>query len=156
MSRDVRGIERSSRRIAITDISRGSGDVPHSIPRRACPNRRRDNGRGRSLLNDACFPLTALLQARLVAALAQLVEHIIRNDGVTGSSPVSGTIPSALSMALVRALARRCGRALLVERWRAPFSVWRDVPPLGAASASKQRLGRTWWRAKAVGFHLVR
>ena len=25
------------------------------------------------------------------AALAQLVEHIIRNDGVTGSSPVSGT-----------------------------------------------------------------
>ena len=29
--------------------------------------------------------------APLVAALAQLVEHIIRNDGVTGSSPVSGT-----------------------------------------------------------------
>jgi hypothetical protein len=28
------------------------------------------------------------------AALAQLVEHIIRNDGVTGSSPVSGTSPS--------------------------------------------------------------
>ena len=26
-----------------------------------------------------------------VAALAQSVEHIIRNDGVTGSSPVSGT-----------------------------------------------------------------
>ena len=25
------------------------------------------------------------------AALAQLVEHIIRNDGATGSSPVSGT-----------------------------------------------------------------
>ena len=27
------------------------------------------------------------------AALAQLVEHRIRNAGVTGSSPVSGTIP---------------------------------------------------------------
>ena len=27
----------------------------------------------------------------ILAALAQLVEHIIRNDGVTGSSPVSGT-----------------------------------------------------------------
>ena len=25
------------------------------------------------------------------AALAQLVEHLIRNEGVTGSSPVSGT-----------------------------------------------------------------
>ena len=28
------------------------------------------------------------------AALAQLVEHLIRNEGVTGSSPVSGTTPS--------------------------------------------------------------
>lgn len=28
----------------------------------------------------------------LVAALAQLVEHRIRNAGATGSSPVSGTI----------------------------------------------------------------
>jgi hypothetical protein len=26
------------------------------------------------------------------AALAQVVEHIIRNDGVAGSSPASGTI----------------------------------------------------------------
>jgi hypothetical protein len=25
------------------------------------------------------------------AAIAQLVEHVIRNDGVTGSSPVCGT-----------------------------------------------------------------
>ncbi len=29
-----------------------------------------------------------------IAALAQLVEHIIRNDGVVGSSPISGTIKS--------------------------------------------------------------
>ena len=29
------------------------------------------------------------------AALAQLVEHRIRNAGVTGSSPVGGTIPSS-------------------------------------------------------------
>jgi hypothetical protein len=28
---------------------------------------------------------------RLNAALAQVVEHIIRNDGVRGSSPLSGT-----------------------------------------------------------------
>ncbi len=31
---------------------------------------------------------------KLSAALAQSVEHIIRNDGVTGSNPVSGTILS--------------------------------------------------------------
>ena len=31
------------------------------------------------------------------AAIAQLVEHVIRNDGVTGSSPVCGTSPSKFS-----------------------------------------------------------
>ena len=41
---------------------------------------------------DACLHADTLVEAPLVAALAQLVEHIIRNDGVTGSSPVSGTI----------------------------------------------------------------
>jgi hypothetical protein len=48
----------------------------------------------------ACFRPDTLIDARLVAALAQLVEHIIRNDGVTGSSPVSGTIspPSAIML----------------------------------------------------------
>ena len=39
----------------------------------------------------ACPSPQPLLSARPDAALAQLVEHIIRNDGVTGSSPVSGT-----------------------------------------------------------------
>jgi hypothetical protein len=34
------------------------------------------------------------------AAIAQLVEHVIRNDGVTGSSPVCGTIPLARSKVL--------------------------------------------------------
>ena len=46
----------------------------------------------RFLCDGACFRIAALIEARLVAALAQLVEHIIRNDGATGSSPVSGTI----------------------------------------------------------------
>ncbi len=27
------------------------------------------------------------------AAVAQLVEHVIRNDGVVGSNPISGTMP---------------------------------------------------------------
>ena len=36
---------------------------------------------------------TTAMQADLQnAALAQVVEHIIRNDGVRGSSPLSGTI----------------------------------------------------------------
>jgi hypothetical protein len=32
-------------------------------------------------------------RATWFAAIAQLVEHVIRNDGVTGSSPVCGTSP---------------------------------------------------------------
>ena len=40
----------------------------------------------------SCEDRASPIKARASAALAQLVEHIIRNDGVTGSSPVSGTI----------------------------------------------------------------
>ncbi len=36
------------------------------------------------------------------AALAQLVEHIIRNDGVTGSNPVSGTTTSTKKIRNIR------------------------------------------------------
>jgi hypothetical protein len=32
------------------------------------------------------------------AAIAQLVEHVIRNDGVTGSNPVCGTILSEAAL----------------------------------------------------------
>jgi hypothetical protein len=47
------------------------------------------------LIGVACEVKASLLVDRLrkgQAALAQLVEHIIRNDGVNGSSPLSGTI----------------------------------------------------------------
>lgn len=36
-------------------------------------------------------PLLAALSAQHIAAIAQLVEHIIRNDGVGGSNPSCGT-----------------------------------------------------------------
>src|SRR5581483_6060781 len=42
-------------------------------------------------------------QARNLAAIAQLVEHIIRNDGVGGSNPSCGTIPSKDTAPLVAA-----------------------------------------------------
>ena len=40
----------------------------------------------------ACLHAQALLVARSIAALAQLVEHRIRNAGVVGSNPIGGTI----------------------------------------------------------------
>jgi hypothetical protein len=43
----------------------------------------------------ACPAHQPLLSGPPNAALAQLVEHIIRNDGVTCSSHVSGTIALA-------------------------------------------------------------
>ena len=36
-------------------------------------------------------PLPIMLRAAPEAAVAQLVEHVIRNDGVGGSSPFCGT-----------------------------------------------------------------
>ena len=54
-----------------------------SIPARASTSRFRH-----------CGQAARRLWAAWSAALAQLVEHIIRNDGATGSSPVSGTTHS--------------------------------------------------------------
>jgi hypothetical protein len=46
--------------------------------------------------NNACISAMQIAGrtqiTRRIAALAQVVEHIIRNDGVAGSSPASGTI----------------------------------------------------------------
>jgi hypothetical protein len=39
----------------------------------------------------ACEPTTCLLALRAGAGLAQLVEHLICNQGVGGSSPSAGT-----------------------------------------------------------------
>ena len=61
---------------------------------RESPGESSNADRDQILRDDACLRRGSLIEAPLVAALAQLVEHIIRNDGVTGSSPVSGTIPS--------------------------------------------------------------
>jgi hypothetical protein len=40
----------------------------------------------------------ALRYTSLIAAIAQLVEHVIRNDGVGGSIPSCGTIFQIISM----------------------------------------------------------
>ena len=39
----------------------------------------------------SCSPSYCPLNHHAVAAVAQMVEHVIRNDGVVGSSPISGT-----------------------------------------------------------------
>ena len=42
----------------------------------------------------------AVFAVRGLAAVAQLVEHVIRNDGVVGSIPISGTNLVCISNAL--------------------------------------------------------
>ena len=54
------------------------------------------------------FQAIAERAQRWSAAIAQLVEHVIRNDGVTGSSPVCGTIQHT---EIVRLLLRRYAEA---------------------------------------------
>jgi hypothetical protein len=46
---------------------------------------------GRARYQVRAFSGRCRTQAAWSAAIAQLVEHVIRNDGVTGSSPVCGT-----------------------------------------------------------------
>ena len=51
-----------------------------------------------SASSQASLPIPALpvIRSAKSAAIAQLVEHIIRNDGVGGSNPSCGTILNAL------------------------------------------------------------
>jgi hypothetical protein len=48
------------------------------------------------------------------AAIAQLVEHVIRNDGVTGSSPVCGTNKSLKRRGDFCAI---CANQIINEEW---------------------------------------
>ncbi len=59
-------------------------------------------------------PVSAIQQAKC-AALAQSVEHIIRNDGVRGSNPLSGTIPLSREMRDMRTKGPSAGK---------PFASW--------------------------------
>ena len=52
----------------------------------------------------ACHHPVPLIEAPLVAALAQLVEHIIRNDGVTGSSPEAAPATPHKTLKILRIL----------------------------------------------------
>ena len=89
------------------------------------------------------------------AAIAQLVEHVIRNDGVTGSNPVCGTIvlnlkqvgtvaKRALAPSKSAAVRRRCtpGRCCSVLRRRAEH--WRTAWLRNSARGSNNPLR---WRA---------
>src|SRR2546429_10015468 len=69
------------------------------------------------------------------AAIAQLVEHVIRNDGVTGSNPVCGTaspsnnIPSHpenqhLTVAFVNLSSEAVRDELLVSRTKCWYIRW--------------------------------
>ena len=62
------------------------------------------------------------IRGRTGAALAQLVEHIIRNDGVTGSSPVSGTTSG--------------------QRWKRSAPVGRSLGPARAPALFEPEIGR--------------
>ncbi len=57
-----------------------------------------DSGSGLHFL--ICAWWVFKIHHRAIAALAQLVEHIIRNDGVRGSNPLSGTSFNHLDVCL--------------------------------------------------------
>ena len=106
--------------------------------------------RGRARYQVRAFRAVARRRVRS-AAIAQLVEHVIRNDGVTGSSPVCGTTAHRRALSP----ARTCRRGSLLLRWMAApspcsaFSANRSAmtrrrrrPPLNSATRSASRRHR--------------
>lgn len=86
----------------VTGLGRGNAQAPKGGSGRV--GRPRGAGAGNPALTRGLIKRDLGLERRAVsayqgalrhesdAAIAQLVEHVIRNDGVTGSSPVCGTI----------------------------------------------------------------
>src|SRR5262245_22886887 len=73
-------------------------------------------------------PLPAISDG--AAAIAQLVEHVIRNDGVGGSNPSCGTRSSDMN---------ECVHLAVGTRRR--FAAWTPVPSPSILLASVQSLG---------------
>ncbi len=61
--------------------------------------------------------------ARPVAALAQLVEHLIRNEGVVGSNPTSGTTPLSSMFADIQSIGTSAGFFRAFVRLPSPMFV---------------------------------
>ena len=61
-----------------------------------------------------------------MAAVAQLVEHVIRNDGVGGSSPFSGTNKIS-NNSIIQRVKRR---------------LWNPIPPFLPVYLARPRFGR--------------
>src|SRR5258705_8433011 len=73
------------------------------------------------------------------AAIAQLVEHVIRNDGVTGSNPVCGTSLFNLKRIRKSRQARRCAiENCCVISLTYPLSSPRLVSPSHQATTGRQ------------------
>ena len=82
------------------------------------------------------------------AAIAQLVEHVIRNDGVGGSIPSCGTKSQRVLPAQIKA-----GRVqgLLAVMSIGGFAAWR-IPPLGLESLAIKAFASRARRALAAPF----
>ena len=84
-----------------------------------------------------CLAMRLPLKQRPIAAIAQLVEHVIRNDGVGGSIPSCGTKSQRVLPAQIRA-----GRVqgLLAVMSIGGFAAWRISPSALKALPSKPLL----------------
>ena len=67
-------------------------------------------------MRPATFPRAPLSPARR-AALAQSVEHLIRNEGVAGSNPACGTIFTRLNEHVTPYIGGPNGSSLQVRGW---------------------------------------
>ncbi len=74
-----------------------------------------------------------------IAALAQSVEHIIRNDGVTCSSHVSGTILSSINQIVIKGRAPPSALQFIAVTPRSQHEVLQWRPSVGAMESIRCR-----------------
>src|SRR5258708_14465279 len=136
------------------------------------------NAAGREFLQSGAVPdITMRKRVAWSAAIAQLVEHVIRNDGVTGSNPVCGTnsarrtgtsledrtlINRSLPVPANQPLRRRpqpetqtygmrstTDRSHLVDAHSVQAALAR--PPLGSRETIIFCFSTSWWRTGPIG-----
>ena len=85
-------------------------------------------------------PLTPQLRHHMVASVAQLVEHRSRKAGVTGSSPVAGSIAQDSRLRAAFLLPISCAPSIQAPRRRQPL-LNNKAPPIAVPNGSHNQRG---------------